>query len=130
MKAISFWEMISSLNNSICIPRIQRDYAQGRIGKELLRQRLLMRCKEVLDDPSQHLLLDFVYGSKDDENKYYPLDGQQRLTTLWLLHWFVAFNANELDDETRNYLSNFSYETRRSSSDFCKFLCQDRKSVV
>lgn len=124
MKAISFWEMISSLNNSICIPRIQRDYAQGRIGKELLRQRLLMRCKEVLDDPSQHLLLDFVYGSKDDENKYYPLDGQQRLTTLWLLHWFVAFNANELDDETRNYLSNFSYETRRSSSDFCKFLCQ------
>lgn len=124
MKAISFWEMITSLNNNICIPKIQRDYAQGRIGKELLRQRLLMRCKEALEDPTQYFLLDFVYGSKDDSNKYYPLDGQQRLTTLWLLHWYIAFMANELNEEVRNYLSNFSYETRRSSSDFCKFLCQ------
>ena len=63
MKAISFWEMITSPNTTICIPRIQRDYAQGRIGKELLRQRLLMSCKESLDnvrDHSKNLLLDFV----------------------------------------------------------------------
>lgn len=127
MKAISFWEMITSPNTTICIPRIQRDYAQGRIGKELLRQRLLMSCKESLDnvrDHSKNLLLDFVYGSKEENGIYYPLDGQQRLTTLWLLHWYIAFNADELNEETRNLLSNFSYETRRSSSDFCEFLCQ------
>ena len=124
MKDISFWEMITSSNTSICIPRIQRDYAQGRVGKELLRQRLLMSCKKALDENKNKLLLDFVYGSKEDNDKYYPLDGQQRLTTLWLLHWYVAFNAKELDGATRNYFSKFSYETRRSSSDFCKFLCQ------
>ena len=51
MKAMSFWEMLTSYNIEICIPKIQRDYAQGRIGKELLRQRLLTRCKEALDHP-------------------------------------------------------------------------------
>lgn len=127
MRAVSFWEMITSHDIKICIPKIQRDYAQGRIGKELLRQRLLTRCKEALDDPNnseKHLLMDFVYGSKEDNNRYYPLDGQQRLTTLWLLHWFVAYNALQLDEDTRPFLSKFSYETRRSSSDFCEFLCQ------
>lgn len=127
MKAISFWEMITAQNIEICIPKIQRDYAQGRIGKELLRQRLLTRCKDALDNPSKtekHLLLDFVYGSKEDNYKYYPLDGQQRLTTLWLLHWFVAYNARALDEDTRRPLAKFSYETRRSSTDFCRFLCQ------
>ena len=127
MKAISFWEMITAQNIEICIPKIQRDYAQGRIGKELLRQRLLTRCKDALDNPSKtekHLLLDFVYGSKEDNYKYYPLDGQQRLTTLWLLHWFVAYNARALDADTRRHLAKFSYETRRSSTDFCRFLCQ------
>ena len=127
MRAVSFWEMITSHDIKICIPKIQRDYAQGRIGKELLRQRLLTRCKEALDDPNnseKHLLMDFVYGSKEDNNRYHPLDGQQRLTTLWLLHWFVAYNALQLDEDTRPFLSKFSYETRRSSSDFCEFLCQ------
>ena len=129
MKAMSFWEMLTSHNIEICIPKIQRDYAQGRIGKELLRERLLKCCKDALhhhDNPQMHLLLDFVYGSKEDDNRYYPLDGQQRLTTLWLLHWYVAYSAQELDDYTRNVLAKFSYETRRSSTDFCKFLCQLR----
>ena len=116
--------MITSCDKGICIPRIQRDYAQGRIGKELLRKRLLSNFKEALDCPQTPLLLDFIYGSLEDDGRYYPLDGQQRLTTLWLLHWYVAYHAEQLEDNNRSCLAKFSYETRRSSTDFCNFLCR------
>lgn len=120
---ISFWELITTCEKGICIPRIQRDYAQGRVGKEFLRKRLLGSFQEALDNPEQPLLLDFIYGSREGDGRYYPLDGQQRLTTLWLLHWYIAYRAKALTEVNRNYLKKFSYETRRSSADFCRFLC-------
>ena len=81
---ISFWKFIQQ--NAIEIPIIQRDYAQGRIGKEYLRASFLKELKEALDNKGKPLKLDFVYGSQEN-NHLQPLDGQQRLTTLWLLHW-------------------------------------------
>ena len=30
-----------------------------------------------------------------------PLDGQQRLTTLFLLHWYLAFRTGSLDARVR-----------------------------
>jgi hypothetical protein len=62
--------------------------------------------------------LDFVYGSVKD-SVLQPLDGQQRLTTLFLLHWFVAVKENKLDNELKNILTKFTYETRTSSREFC-----------
>lgn len=44
---ISFWKFIQE--NTIEIPIIQRDYAQGRIGKEQLRTSFLKELKEALD---------------------------------------------------------------------------------
>ena len=67
------------------------------------------------------LKLDFVYGS-EDEGKLSPLDGQQRLTTLWLLHWYVALRAGKLEEASVR-LRNFTYETRISSREFCRNLC-------
>jgi hypothetical protein len=104
----------------IVIPIIQRDYAQGRIGKENLRYRLLHTLKKALDEKSP-LTLDFVYGSLEGD-KMYPLDGQQRLTTLWLLHWYIAYKSGNLN-EVANTLRHFSYETRASSSAFCDKIC-------
>ena len=66
--------------------------------------------------------LDFVYGSVENGHLQ-PLDGQQRLTTLWLLHWYIALKAEKLK-EASNILKNFSYETRISSREFCKKLCE------
>jgi Protein of unknown function DUF262 len=51
-----------------------------------------------------------------------PLDGQQRLTTLFLIHWYIALKENKLTDEIKAVLSKFTYETRVSSEDFCKKL--------
>ena len=117
---ISFWKFIQE--NTIEIPIIQRDYAQGRVGKEHLRASFLKELKEALDNKEKPLKLDFVYGSIED-NHLQPLDGQQRLTTLWLLHWYIALKAEKLKEESEK-LKNFSYETRISSREFCKKLCE------
>ena len=79
----TFWEFLN--DNTVVIPIIQRDYAQGRKEKKSLRINFLTQLKEALTVPKQ-TILDFVYGAVEN-GKLYPLDGQQRLTTLWLLYW-------------------------------------------
>lgn len=116
---LTFRELISM--HKIEIPIIQRDYAQGREGKADIRTNFLNALLEVVD--GKKLELDFVYGSvkkdKEGNTTLQPLDGQQRLTTLFLLHWFVAVKENKLNDELKNLLTKFTYETRTSSREFC-----------
>lgn len=127
----TFWQLLQ--NNHVEIPIIQRDYAQGRKGKEYLRKNFLTSLKQALD--GKILKLDFVYGSVEN-NKLQPLDGQQRLTTLWLLHWYIALFADKFE-EAFAVLSKFSYETRISSREFIQNLCNpenfkcfDKRGVV
>ncbi len=121
---ISFWEFIST--HKVVIPIIQRDYAQGRKGKEELRKVFLTNLKQALDNHlpngEKYLKLDFVYGATDDK-VLYPLDGQQRLTTLWLLHWYIALKAGVLNESNCDILKRFTYETRVSSREFCERMC-------
>lgn len=119
---ITFWQFIQG--QKIEIPIIQRDYAQGRNGKEKLREKFLKDIKSALDntDSNSKLKLDFVYGTLESE-KLQPLDGQQRLTTLWLLHWYIAFKAGKLAENT-NVFKRFTYETRTSSREFCNKLSE------
>lgn len=126
----SFWNLIKRYK--IVIPIIQRDYAQGRDEESPLRKRFLSKLKQTLDlaiiasEPNSkttqphQLILDFVYGTPAENGAIAPLDGQQRLTTLWLLHWYVAYISGNLSDDVRNVLKSFSYETRVSSRDFAK----------
>lgn len=123
MQKITFWELINSTDiKKICIPTIQRDYALGRRDKVFNRHNFLVALKNACQ--KDVLPLDFVYGV-DNETMFIPLDGQQRLTTLWLLHWYVAYKAKLLSrPEIKGALMKFSYETRISSTDFCKSLCE------
>ena len=123
-KAISFWNFLKE--NTIEIPIIQRDYAQGRLGKENLRKTFLADLKKALDNEYPYkdapMKLDFVYGSAEN-GKLDPLDGQQRLTTLWLMHWYIALRAGELSEDNSKIFRKFTYETRISSREFCQNLC-------
>lgn len=47
---------------------------------------------------------------------FLPLDGQQRLTSLWLLHWMLCPETEA--DAVKKLLSHFSYATRSSSRRF------------
>lgn len=120
-QAFSFFELLT--NNRIEIPIIQRDYAQGRINQGNIRKNFLTALKDSLVESSP-IMLDFIYGSKQNEI-FLPLDGQQRLTTLFLLHWYAACKEDILNDNTE-ILSQFSYETRITSRDFCKQLVSNK----
>lgn len=119
----TFWDFINK--QKIEIPIIQRDYAQGRKGKEFLRKNFISDLKCALDSENEKpLVLDFVYGIIE-EGRFIPIDGQQRLTTLWILHWYIAYRSGELKNtSTQNILKNFSYETRVSSRKFINKLCE------
>ena len=124
----TLWKILKE--SKIVIPIFQRDYAQGRSGKEDLRKRFLNEIKSSLESNSE-LLLDFVYGTKK-EDVIYPLDGQQRLTTLWVLMWYAIFMSSNNDNADKDkrkewlrWLSNFTYETRPSSKNFIEWLCSE-----
>ena len=108
--------------NSIEIPIIQRDYAQGRKSKEIkrIRTQFLAALHGALTSKIDPIKLDFVYGNISD-GKLIPLDGQQRLTTLFLLHWYIA-KKEEVKESEYDFLNNFTYRTRFSSTHFCKSL--------
>jgi hypothetical protein len=120
---ITFWKLISEYK--IKIPLIQRDYAQGREDERSteIRNLLLDNIKEALEG-TRHVDFDFIYGTlinNENDKQLIPIDGQQRLTTLFLLHWY--FNIKEKADLNEK-LSNFLYETRISAEDFTKTIVQ------
>ena len=122
----TFWKLINEYK--IEIPIIQRDYAQGRNVDKIpeIRKDFLKSLYNAIMDENISLDFDFVYGSVEESiemKKMIPLDGQQRLTTLFLLHWYLASKEGKAD-EIKNILSRFSYETRISSRNFCLSLVE------
>lgn len=137
------WEIITKVE----IPMIQRDYAQGRIKSQngdltILNDTGSRFLKSLFNKikASKSMELEFIYGSveerpipksREKEYAYIPLDGQQRLTTLFLLYWY--FGMRELlpnSDERKAHLhllSKFTYLTRTSSRIFCECICDWNK---
>lgn len=124
---IIFRELFSE-NQRIQVPLLQRDYVQGRDAVQEIREEFLDVLFEALDcyegDSSQPLNLDFIYGSieGDKERRFIPLDGQQRLTTFFLLHWYLSWRDSCWDEfenifSTEN-LSKFTYKVRSSSTEY------------
>ena len=109
-------DILSNKKLKISIPIIQRDYAQGRKDAASIRDKFLDEIFNRLDN-DENLFLDFVYGSIEGD-KFIPIDGQQRLTTLFLLHLYFA----KKESKDCEYLKGFTYETRSSSREFCKKL--------
>ena len=110
----------------IRIPRIQRAYAQGRKNEYFIRNSFLNDLFATLRE-NDLLELNYVYGNVVKDKLGTPLlfellDGQQRITTIFLLHWYIACRENRLDDKLIEVLSKFRYETRHTSSDFCEAL--------
>lgn len=124
---INFKQLLKR-HERICIPIIQRDYAQGRPEERAVREDFLRAIKVALDKPADDLSLpfnlDFIYGSVEGEEstRFLPLDGQQRLTTLFLLHWYLAWVDGQWEQFTDMFMaggkSRFFYSVRPSSNEF------------
>ncbi|WP_146079978.1 DUF262 domain-containing protein, partial [Brachyspira murdochii] len=113
LSLIDFFKKYSRIE----IPKIQRDYAQGRENESEVANRFLDKIFECLKYGT-NLELDFIYGSVDKNNVVYLLDGQQRVTTLFLLHWYIALKEDKYKEI--ECLKNFTYSTRVSSREFCQ----------
>ena len=140
----SFIELQKQYGYKIMIPTIQRDYAQGREDKnnddktkKIISYDFIIKIIDVLTTDAPALNLDFVYGYTKEigsnQFAFIPLDGQQRLTTLWLLHWYLSpkkiteqdgIEMMSIADEVKSWLKNFTYETRNSSKRFCEKLIE------
>ena len=102
-------------NKKIEIPIFQRDYAQGRNDHmtDKIRKDFVSSLIEALDKNTP-IELDFIYGREVD-NTITLIDGQQRLTTLFLLHWYISQRIGKID-AFKNI--KFSYATRDYAKDF------------
>lgn len=120
--------------SQIIIPKIQRPYAQGRLDGvcTYVRNTLLnemfanFKTDEIFD-------FNFIYGIVRPSNDEYVmelLDGQQRMTTLFLVYWYIAncelTEEDEEDKIIRDALGRFVYETRSTSTVFCHKLASYR----
>lgn len=123
---VSFQGLVER-HGRIEVPLIQRDYAQGRADQVEVREEFLSALLEALLETGSRepsLNLDFIYGTAegDEDGWFSPLDGQQRLTTLFLLHWYLAWqdgqSANFLEHFSASGRSRFTYKVRPSSSEF------------
>lgn len=117
---ISFWQLLSAY--AILIPVIQRDYAQGRT--DAVSTRLRGRFVRSLADAcrtGRRLHLDFVYGMLEADGVFVPFDGQQRLTTLFLLHLWAAMRAG-MPPGAQAGLERFAYQVREDTRMFTQAL--------
>lgn len=143
---MNFYELLKKHN--VVIPVIQRDYAQGRVSEKTLKEmqreeknkeqkvssleedigsKLLEDMKFALESGKQ-INLNFIYGkeiNKGNDKVFYPVDGQQRLTTLFLLHLFAFYDSEE---ETK-ILERFSYQSRDTSKRFFSELIKYRHAI-
>ncbi len=120
----TFWAELKA--HKICVPDYQRDYAQGRKDggrvdniRKVFVEQLLDACTK---EKNCICHLGLVFGSYDEnENKFIAVDGQQRLTTVFLLHWYMLWKAGQLSDY-KEILSNFVWNTRSYSAQFANLL--------
>lgn len=122
---------IPSINTieRIEIPIIQRDYAQGRKERNIRIKRDLFLDEifsVIFDSGNKDLKLYYIYG-KIDGTTFIPIDGQQRLTTLYLLAYYLSSRENcfknflnlpELTYRTRFSAKNFTAELRKNPLDY------------
>lgn len=105
-------------NKSILIPILQRDYVQGSTESVIvpfLDSLLYSDCD-----------LNFIYGY-DENGCFVPVDGQQRLITLWLLHLYV-YNRKKNPNEQFNV--ELTFQAREYASAFCSRLCKKLRELL
>lgn len=119
-------------------------------SRKLLKKYLLERERRdnfvsqlisALENPQSNLMqLTFIYGNTEKtgtnslrhDESLIPLDGQQRLTTLFLLAWILIYKQTDNDyklntsyNDFEKGMKSFSYKTRPSSNAFCSSIMNE-----
>lgn len=117
----------------VVIPGIQRHYVQGANNPkaESVRKQFIKEIFTAIEEKQNEFNLHFIYGpiNTDGEDSFVPVDGQQRLTTLWLIARYAAEKAEPSDrKDLLRLLSRFTYEDRINAKRFCQALtCENSR---
>lgn len=117
----------------VVIPGIQRHYVQGANNPkaESVRKQFIKEIFTAIEKKQNEFNLHFIYGpiNTNGEDSFVPVDGQQRLTTLWLIARYAAEKAEPSDRKhLLHLLSRFTYENRINAKRFCQALtCEDSR---
>lgn len=117
----------------VVIPGIQRHYVQGANNPkaESVRKQFIKEIFTAIEKKQNEFNLHFIYGpiNTNGEDSFVPVDGQQRLTTLWLIARYAAEKAEPSDRKhLLHLLSRFTYENRIHTKRFCQVLtCEDSR---
>ncbi len=103
----------------IVIPEIQRDYVQGLEEYTNKLNNFLDVLFKALSSEDK-CSLDFIYGNINEDGVFEPIDGQQRITTLALLYYYIENVCNE--NINNNIFRKIVYKTKNTATDFCRLL--------
>lgn len=109
-------KLVGNIEGNFYVPSYQRGYRWGKAEVERL-----------LDDiystgGGRNYCLQPVVVKRDD-GKYELIDGQQRLTTIYLIYRFMSEHSKSIDGPR----FTLSYKTREKSKDFLKSIDESRK---
>ncbi|TKZ34320.1 DUF262 domain-containing protein [Brachyspira catarrhinii] len=111
------------LNNELIIPEIQRDYVWG--NNEIVLRRFLKNIfNNINNDKENKLDIGFFYSYKVYQNEeiYALIDGQQRITTLVLLYWYIGIGED--------YIKKFKFKVRENCNNFLEKLLEENISKI
>lgn len=117
----------------VVIPGIQRHYVQGANNPkaESVRKQFIKEIFTAIEKKQNEFNLHFIYGpiNTNGEDSFVPVDGQQRLTTLWLIARYAVEKAEPSDrKDLLSLLSRFTYEDRINAKRFCQALtCENSR---
>lgn len=117
----------------VVIPGIQRHYVQGANNPkaESVRKQFIKEIFTAIEKKQNEFNLHFIYGpiNTNGEDSFVPVDGQQRLTTLWLIARYAVEKAEPSNrKELLRLLSRFTYEDRINAKRFCQALtCENSR---
>lgn len=111
LKVIPVSEVFANIN--YLVPIYQRNYAWG----ETQIEQLIEDIESSIDDSNKNYFLGNLIVNQKDNNVYEVIDGQQRLTTLYLIEKYLGiifakealrFEARQKSNSTLSYISNSS----------------------
>lgn len=108
-------------------------YAENELGK-YDREIAKKNIENLLETISTHSSLDkfkinysILDNAVSDNEVFIPLDGQQRLTTLFLLHFYILLKFKR--DQLYLLKSKLTYKTRKTSDQFCEKLLENATNL-
>lgn len=101
---------------------------KDNLNKKLLNKEAVSSILEAVKSYADNLELRVSATIEEPEEtiaessilKFIPLDGQQRLTTLFILNWYLYYKGAKSTDN--KWLNHFKYTNRKSALSFCKEL--------